>query len=229
MLEYLPGGSLKERLTGPISPRVAASLLLPIAEALEKLHSAGIWHLDLKPANILIDARAGDASRSRVAQALRFWNRPLHVATMTPRGPAAVRCRAPCCTWLPSRSRADVRRWDRPPTSTRWVSSFTSWSPAGRLYWLIPMARRCGRSRPKTRSRRVDSISKVPRDFEVLCLKCLEKDPRRASRPRGPLRTTWDDGSKAARSRRDGSPSPRGDGGCVAAAPWSPLWWPPWR
>ena len=59
VLEYLAGGSLKERLTGPLSPRVAATLLVSVARALSQLHLAGVWHLDLKPANILIDAPPG--------------------------------------------------------------------------------------------------------------------------------------------------------------------------
>lgn len=56
VLEYVPGGSLKERLNGPLPPRVAASLLAPVARALEQLHLAGILHLDIKPANLLIDS-----------------------------------------------------------------------------------------------------------------------------------------------------------------------------
>ncbi len=59
VLEYLAGGSLKDRLTGPLPPRVAAALLVPVARAIEQLHRVGVWHLDLKPANILIDAPPG--------------------------------------------------------------------------------------------------------------------------------------------------------------------------
>ena len=59
VLEYLAGGSLREYLKGPLSPRVAVGLLVPVVDALEQLHRAGVWHLDLKPANILIDAAPG--------------------------------------------------------------------------------------------------------------------------------------------------------------------------
>ncbi len=76
VLEYVPGGSLKEHLTGPLPGRLAATLLVPIAEALGALHRAGIWHLDLKPGNLLVDAAPG-TPLDRAAQAHRFRHRPL--------------------------------------------------------------------------------------------------------------------------------------------------------
>ena len=55
-MEYLPGGSLKDRLLkrGPLPARTAAAVALQIAEALRAAHDRGVVHRDIKPQNILI-------------------------------------------------------------------------------------------------------------------------------------------------------------------------------
>jgi serine/threonine-protein kinase len=55
-LEYVPGGSLSQRLVGgPWPPRKAAELMATLAGALHHAHERGILHRDLKPANVLLD------------------------------------------------------------------------------------------------------------------------------------------------------------------------------
>ena len=56
VMPYLPGGTLKERLKGPIPYREAVQMLIPIAQALVHAHGQGIIHRDVKPSNILITA-----------------------------------------------------------------------------------------------------------------------------------------------------------------------------
>jgi Tol biopolymer transport system component/tRNA A-37 threonylcarbamoyl transferase component Bud32 len=58
VMEYIPGGTLKDRLGGAANERVpwdfAVRQLLPIAHALEYAHQEGIIHRDIKPANLLV-------------------------------------------------------------------------------------------------------------------------------------------------------------------------------
>jgi tRNA A-37 threonylcarbamoyl transferase component Bud32 len=58
VMELVPGGTLKSRLTGqPMEWPDAAMLILPVGRALAYAHSEGIIHRDIKPANVLL-ARA---------------------------------------------------------------------------------------------------------------------------------------------------------------------------
>lgn len=52
-MEYLPGGSLKDRMKRPVGPDEAVSILRSIAESLGYAHSRGVYHRDVKPENIL--------------------------------------------------------------------------------------------------------------------------------------------------------------------------------
>jgi hypothetical protein len=58
VMEYLPGGTVAERArSGPISSAEALEWLGQAAEALDAAHELGVIHRDVKPANLLFDAR----------------------------------------------------------------------------------------------------------------------------------------------------------------------------
>jgi eukaryotic-like serine/threonine-protein kinase len=59
VIEYVSGGTLKDRLTAPLPPRDAARLAETIARAVGYFHTRGVFHLDLKPSNILLDGEPG--------------------------------------------------------------------------------------------------------------------------------------------------------------------------
>lgn len=55
VMEYIPGGTLKELLNGkPIPWERAVQITISLARALDTAHSKGIIHRDVKPANILM-------------------------------------------------------------------------------------------------------------------------------------------------------------------------------
>jgi serine/threonine protein kinase len=57
VLEYLPGGTLEERLTPgePLSDAETASIARDVAAGLAHAHGRGLVHRDLKPGNVLFD------------------------------------------------------------------------------------------------------------------------------------------------------------------------------
>ena len=72
-MEYLPGGTLKDRILqrGALPARTAAAVALQIAEALRCAHERGVIHRDIKPHNILItdsgDVKVTDFGIARAA------------------------------------------------------------------------------------------------------------------------------------------------------------------
>src|SRR3712207_443799 len=72
-MEYVPGGTLKDRILreGTLDPDEAARLASQVAEALQAAHERGIVHRDVKPQNVLLgaegDAKVADSGIARAA------------------------------------------------------------------------------------------------------------------------------------------------------------------
>jgi serine/threonine-protein kinase len=168
-MEYVEGGTLAERLKGrPLPPREAASLLVPVAAAVQHAHQRGIVHRDLKPANILLTAdgtpKIADfglarqlAAGSWLTQTGQLLGTPCYMA------PEQASSHEDCIG-----SAVDVFALGailyqlltgRPP--------FVAPTPLETLDQV--------RGREPVPPARLQP--RVPRDLETICLKCLQKTP----------------------------------------------------
>ena len=63
-MRFVAGGTLQGiiRDSGALPPRRAAAFISQVASALDAAHAEGLVHRDVKPGNILVDARRGARS-----------------------------------------------------------------------------------------------------------------------------------------------------------------------
>jgi serine/threonine-protein kinase len=181
-MEYVDGDSLAARTGGtPLPPRAAAELVRTLARAVHYAHERGVVHRDLKPANILLAAACGLAGLPAKPQAATPKIADFGLARCLDE---AGQTRTGDVLGTPSYM-APEQAEGRP----RDVGPHTDVYALGAiLYELLtgrPPFRGTSLLETLEQVRAQEPVPprllqpKVPRDLEVVCLKCLEKEPAR--------------------------------------------------
>eukprot|EP00913_Durusdinium_trenchii_P028498 g26726.t1 len=170
-MRFIEGQSLSERVRqGPLENRVAAAYLEPVCRAVHVAHEQGILHRDLKPHNVMVDARTG---RALVAD---FGLAKLRDAESTETQAGEIFGSPPYMSPEQAESSADVQ------------AASDVYSLGATLYHLLtgrPPFQAANIMQTLKQVQEQEPVSprqlnpEVDRDLETICLKCLEKSPDR--------------------------------------------------
>jgi WD40 repeat protein/tRNA A-37 threonylcarbamoyl transferase component Bud32 len=166
-LEFCTGGGLDRKLAGtPLEARLAAALVEKLARAMHAAHQAHVIHRDLKPANVLLTAE-GEPKITDFGLAKRLDEQG--------------RTQTGAVMGTPSYMAPEQ------------AGGGKEVSPATDVYALGAILYECLTGRPPFKAATMmDTLyqvihdepvppsqfqSKVPRDLETICLKCLHKEP----------------------------------------------------
>ena len=179
VLDYIKGGSLEDRISDlALPPRIAAILMKTVAEAVQASHQAGVLHLDIKPANILINAdhtapyeewvpMVGDFGIARLVEELTVLQAITFGAIGTP--------------LYASPEQATADRRELTPKS----DIFSMGSTLYRLLTGRPpfMAATAEKTREEVKSAELIPPSRlvpgIPPDLDTIVETCLQRDPER--------------------------------------------------
>jgi hypothetical protein len=165
--EFIQGVNLKQYLSsqGPRSPRKAAEFCAKVADALHCAHEAGVIHRDLKPSNIMVDVK-GEPHVADFGLAKRRAD-----LTMTVEGQVIGTPAYMSPEQADGQARTADRRTDIYSVGVILFEMLTGELPfRGDRQMLI--MQKLENKAPSPRQLN----SRVPRDLETICLKCLERD-----------------------------------------------------
>jgi WD40 repeat protein len=170
-LEFVAGGSLAQKLAGtPIGPRDAARLIETLARALHHAHQHGVVHRDLKPANVLL-AEDGTPKVTDFGLAKRLDDDSGRTREGDVMGTPSY--------MAPEQAAGDLRligpHTDVYALGALLYECLTGGPPfkGANLLETLEQVRQRDPVPPRQLQPR------VPRDLEIVCLKCLQKEPPR--------------------------------------------------
>ncbi|MGE3822294.1 MAG: serine/threonine-protein kinase, partial [Isosphaeraceae bacterium] len=180
-MEYVEGGSLRERLSaGPLPAIEAAALTASLAEALQTVHAAGIVHRDLKPENVLLTVDgAPRIADFGLARDLQDEDRP--TLTRTSQVVGTPRYMAP--EQAAGRDERNGPGVDIHALGAILYELLTGLPPFRAPTLAQTLAQVV--AQVPTAPRRLDP--RVPIDLDTVCVKCLEKAPARRYESAGAL------------------------------------------
>ena len=167
-MKLIEGGNLAEQLGSfKDDPKAAVSLMIEIAEAIQHAHLRGVLHRDLKPANVLIDAKGHPhitdfGLAKRVGGDVEMTASGAIIGTPAYMSPEQASGRRGTIT-----TATDVYG-----LGAIFYALLTGKAPFGGESVIETLD--AVRSRPPESPRKLNP--KIPRDLELISLKCLEKD-----------------------------------------------------
>jgi hypothetical protein len=176
---YCPGSTLATWLKqqpGPVPPDTAARLVLRLAEAVQYFHQRGIWHRDIKPGNVLLDPAAPAAGELPFTPRLTDFG----LAVLAERVDATFSGVVGTLPYMaPEQTGGRVREFG-PHTDVYGLGALLYEVLTGRppfqggTFAEVLLKVRADEPTAPRRLRK-----DVPPDLETICLKCLEKSPKK--------------------------------------------------
>jgi serine/threonine-protein kinase len=204
-MEYVEGGTLARRLgRGPLGVSAAAELAAALARAVQAAHAAGVIHRDLKPSNVLLTPdgapKVADFGLAKLLDDVSGVHTQTHAVVGTAQYMAPEQAAG--------KVKAVGRLADVHALGSILYECLTGRPPfvADSRSKVLELVQKAQPQRP---ARLREGLS---RDLEAVCLKCLEKEPRRRyasageladdldrwlrgeptrARPEGPVRRLW--------------------------------------
>ncbi len=179
-MEYVEGQNLTELARDqPLPAHRAAALCRTIADAIEFAHQRGVIHRDLKPSNVLVSDRDGQPRVTDFGLAKRL------VPDSSTGGSADGLTVTGQILGTPGFMPPEQARGERPVVVA--AAAVDIYSIGAILYFLTTARAPFAAESLEATLRQVladEPVSprllnrNVPRDLEIICLRCLEKEPR---------------------------------------------------